>query len=504
VVVAENAGALFLDGRYTVAAKKYVDPSKFKIFPHEFFPMVDWICQNIPPDVAIGYDPRFYSHAEYKKLQEALPLHQWTALDLRKTLGIVVPPRELHIYHMPINRTKEKLEYVREVIFRHKLDAYLLCDPSSVCWVMDVRDLEAAYAPLVLGHLLVTKDDEMAIYLDESYVFDETNVIRSKGRLGDVLKKYHLIGLDPNETPASIQHPNILPIRNPCLLPKALKTTGEMANIKCAALQDSVALINFLHWIYTHQANGVTELAAAEKSLYFRKMQPNFLGESFPCIAAADENSAIVHYSPNKSCHKKIEKILLLDSGGQYKHGTTDITRTICFTEPGEKPRLLYTLVLKGHIALASAKIPAGSGGARLDSLARQFLWGRFLDYNHSTGHGIGYMADVHEGPMALASCNDIPLEHGMVLSNEPGCYLENDFGVRLENMMMVSEVMDGFLMFETISLVPFDMNFMLPQLLTAEEIAWLNRYHQLVLDSVADKLSTETNLWLRSYCHIL
>jgi Xaa-Pro aminopeptidase len=288
---------------------------------------------------------------------------------------------------------------------------------------------------------------------------------------------------------------------NPCALPKAIKTIPEIADIKCAAQRDSVALINLLHWTYLNHANGITELQVAEKALYFRKMQLDFVGESFRCIAAADENSAIVHYSPDENSNKKIEKILLLDSGGQYKYGTTDITRTVCFSKPTDERKMLYTLVLKGHIAVASAKLPSGSTGSQLDPLARQFLWNSFLNYNHSTGHGIGYMADVHEGPMAIAKSNYIQLRPGMLLSNEPGSYMENDFGIRLENMMVVTSTQNCFLEFETISLVPFDINFIAPQLLTEKEIAWINDYHRDIINRMAGKLSPEVAQWLRHYC---
>ncbi|MDR2268190.1 MAG: aminopeptidase P family N-terminal domain-containing protein, partial [Holosporaceae bacterium] len=273
-VVAENASALFLDGRYITAAKKYVDTNKFRILPHEFFYIVDWIAEKIPRNSVISYDPRFYSYAEYEKLRAALPNYQWNIVDLRKMLGVAIPPRKLQIHYLTNNRTAEKLEYIYDAIFKNNLDAYLLCDPSSVCWIMDMRDLETPYSPLVLSYLLVTRDRQVIVYVDESYIFDRTNVMRSKLNLIDDLKNYSAVGIDIHETPAIVYHQNVSHVANPCALPKALKTVSEIADIKCTALKDSVALINFLHWMYLHHATGVTELHASEKALYFRKMQP--------------------------------------------------------------------------------------------------------------------------------------------------------------------------------------------------------------------------------------
>jgi Xaa-Pro aminopeptidase len=229
----------------------------------------------------------------------------------------------------------------------------------------------------------------------------------------------------------------------------------------------------------------MTELEVVDKLLYFRKQQREFIGESFESIAAADENAAIIHYHPDLKTSRTIDNILLLDSGGQYKHGTTDITRTISIIEPSEEQKLFYTLVLKGHIALASAVFPVGTSGSQLDPLARQFLWKYSEDYNHSTGHGIGYMAHVHEGPMAIARNNDTHLRPGMLLSNEPGYYQEGGFGIRLENMMVVEEH-SGYLSFETISLVPFDCKFISKELLSPEDINWLRRYNRRIISSLA------------------
>jgi Xaa-Pro aminopeptidase len=209
----------------------------------------------------------------------------------------------------------------------------------------------------------------------------------------------------------------------------------------------------------------------------------------------------MAHYSPSTSSNKVVQNILLIDSGGQYKYCTTDITRTISLKSPTEEQKLFFTLVLKGHIALANAKFPAGTTGMQLDSLARQFLWQYSSDYNHSTGHGIGYSLSVHEGPCAISSNNATPLQAGMILSNEPGYYRENSFGIRLESMMLVRNESNGFLSFETISLVPFDAKFIQKEMLNTEEISWLSSYNKKVVSTL--ELPSNIAIWLSEYMQL-
>ncbi|GHU17703.1 Xaa-Pro aminopeptidase [Alphaproteobacteria bacterium] len=563
VVIAESGCALFVDGRYTVAAKKCVDRSRFEIQDLSFSNIIEWIKEHVAVGGTIAYDPKYYSHVELEKLQENLPNYTFKSVNLKNIFGVKTQKRDLNISacstggysihkltenmdfaplddgnfrvsrHSEARRAVEiqkkenqllkckeyieaastsqthlahfwegsealalKLKYVTDAIARNGLDAYLICDSASACWLMDMRDFETKYTPVVQCYLLVTKSGETTIYLDEIYNFEESERFKSQAYLLADLKKYKTVGIDKSETPNYIQHKNLVHVKNPCLLPKAIKTEFEIANIRGAALSDSVALINFFHWIYANHANGVSELQATEKLLYFRQRQSDFMGDSFPSIVATDSNAAIVHYSPKES-HRPIGKILLLDSGGQYKYGTTDITRTVCFSEPTKEQKVIYTLVLKGHIAVANAKLPQGATGSCLDPLARQYLWSNFLDYNHSTGHGIGYVSNVHEGPMSISRNTTIPLKPGMLLSNEPGFYREGEFGVRLENMMIVTEESYGFMGFDTISLVPFDAKFIDKSLLTADETDWLRRYHASIINGTMTRLSAEVSQWL-------
>jgi Xaa-Pro aminopeptidase len=319
------------------------------------------------------------------------------------------------------------------------------------------------------------------MYLDNQY--SSSHNFRTEKSLQKDLMNFAKVGIDKSQTPFHLQHPNFVDIKNPCMFPKCIKSKSEIENIKSAAQKDSLAVIDFLHRFYNSGTEKITESEVAQNLLYFRKQQNGFIGESFKTIAAADENAAIIHYSPTPQTNKHIENILLIDSGGQYKYGTTDITRTISRTEPTHEQKLFYTLVLKGHIALAAAKFPAGTTGAQLDPLARQFLWQYASDYGHSTGHGIGYMSHVHEGPVSISKNSNIPLQEGMIISNEPGYYRENSFGIRLENMMLVTkDECNGYLSFETISLVPFDQKFILKNLLAESEKNWINKYNEKIV----------------------
>jgi Xaa-Pro aminopeptidase len=500
VVLSSGKNALFVDGRYAVAAKKYVNTDKFDIFDLNFSHSLEWLKEKVSSEASIAYDPRFFTHMELEKIRQELHQHILKSVDLRSILRIKPSRRNLNIFYLYEKPQEWKLEYIREIIAQNNLDAYLLCDPASACWLLDMRDLGSKYTATILGYLLITKEGEYIFYLDEIYDFEETAMLRSQRHLLEDLKQYKTVGIDKWETPAVIRHSNFLHLKNPCILPKCIKTEVEISNIRCAALKDSIALINFLHWMYENHADGVTERQASEKLLHFRQQQSRFIGESFPCIAAADKNAAMIHYVPTES-DSIIKNILLLDSGGQYMFGTTDITRTLCFSEPTEERKMLYTLVLKGHIAVANAKLPPGAMGSWLEPLSRQFLWNNFLDYNHSTGHGIGYMLNVHEGPLSISKNCCLPLKPGMLLSNEPGYYRENDCGIRLENMMFVREACAGFLEFETISLVPFDAKFVNKSLLAPDEIEWLRRYHLEIMSKMVTRLPENVDQWLADYC---
>lgn len=504
VVVTKNGSAIFVDGRYINAARNSVDVAKFEILNLDINVIAKWIEKKLKNNSRLAYDPKFFTHSFFKKLKNSLSQFSLECIDLESFLGVTTQKRQLHIHHIDRNYPEDKLSNIYDVIDKNNLDAYLFCDPCTICWALNIRDFDSKYSPVVFGFLVVTKDRSVTLYIDDLYVeIPKADIsIKFERELLDDLKNFELIGLDESEAPSHLRHENFIHVKNPCVLQKSIKNQMEINDIKTAVKKDSAAIINFLHWLYScMSASSVSELDVIDRMLHFRKLQDGFIGESFPCIAAADENSAMAHYSPSIGSNKIIKNMLLLDSGGQYKYGTTDITRTICLNEVSAEQKLFYTLVLKGHIVVANAKVPIGSTGAQLDSLARQYLWNYSCDYDHATGHGIGYLLNVHEGPIAISKSNSVPLHPGMILSNEPAYYKENDFGIRLENMLLVKEEeKSDFLSFETISLVPFDSRFMDKKLLNDDEICWINVYHNRIIYKLKNYLNEEVFNWLEAY----
>jgi Xaa-Pro aminopeptidase len=296
---------------------------------------------------------------------------------------------------------------------------------------------------------------------------------------------------------------------DPCMLPRACKNEVELNGARAAHLRDGVALSTFLAWLAAEAPKGtVTELSATDKLEQCRKGGNLYQGPSFATIAGAGSNGAIVHYRSSPATNRPLElgQIFLIDSGGQYLDGTTDVTRTVAVGEAGSEEKHRFTLVLKGHIALARARFPAGTSGSQLDSLARKPLWDHGLDYDHGTGHGVGSYLSVHEGPQRIAKIgSSVPLKPGMILSNEPGYYKTGAYGIRIENLVIVTKLsIDGaereMLGFETLTLAPIDLNLVEPGLLTADERAWLNAYHARVNAEIGPKLtSAEEKAWLET-----
>ena len=494
VIVSENQSAVFVDGRYELAAKLSVDTRKFSIESLSLNKMVNWIKENISLNSKIAFDPHFISHFLLKKIKAELKSFNFIEINLNNLFKTKKIQRKSEIISLKSDRLQDesKFESVYKIISENDLAGYLICDPCSSAWLLDRRDVKTKNVPVSLGYLLVTKNREKIFYFDDNYPDSFGKNIRN---LMNDLSLFTKIGLDFNETPAFINSSNLVDIKNPIPDTKYIKTKEEIENIRKITIEDSEAIVNFMFWFY-HNEN-ISELDCVNQIFLNRKEFQNFIGNSFDTIAAADENSAIVHYTPTPNTNKKIEKFLLLDSGGQYKFGTTDITRTFAKKQPTKIEKLYYTLVLKGHIAVANAKITKGSTAAKLDSVARKFLQQHSLGYNHSTGHGIGYMLNVHEGPVAISRNNKIPLQPNILLSNEPGVYIENHMGVRLENMVVTKE-RDDFIYFDTISLVPFDNKLIDYSLLTSDEKLWLRNYNEKILNSL--KLSGRVHTWLVDY----
>lgn len=548
--------AVFVDGRYKLAAKVALDSSNFEILDNDYASIIEWIKRKIPIGKRLAYDPRFFSIQSLVDLQEGLSGYSLIAVDLEKVLKIQPQKRALKIHKLPcydcINNNydgykKLKLSPIIESINANALCAYLLCDPCSISWILNIRDFSVSFSPLIFGYLFVEKNGKTTLYLDNMYKeshnfssdiselsesvgsvrFEESLTRDLENKFITIIDKHHLtaprIGIDIFETASHIIPPSMMKngfkhINNPCISQKAIKNDEEIAGMKRAALADSKALTNVLSWIKEEKQKNtqplkqlkITELDIVEKLIEFRKKNldySGYMGESFSCISAADEHSAIIHYSPTPESNAVIRNLLLIDTGAQYLYGTTDITRTVWVgdEEPPADLMEIYTAVLRGHIAIANAKFPEGTSFAQLEPLARQFLWQKFADYPHSTSHGIGYVSCVHEGLGPIKKIKEghrIPLRAGMIISNEPGCYIEGRFGVRLENMMLVKysektecaakkisalseksvnarnydETEEKYLEFETISRIPFDTRLIDESVLTEAEKEWIKR----------------------------
>lgn len=506
-VLSPTRCAVFVDGRYKLAAKLSLDLSRFEIHDNDISTISRWIKDNIEVGKTIAYDSRFFSENSINKIKKALTEYKFKSINLEQLLNSQPKKRKLEIHRVKRTFPDSKFAEIYDIIAKNGLDAYLLCDPCSISWLLNIRDFDSQFSNVVFGYLLIRKNYDSALYLDDLYseiVNPSECVVQIKSEkdlVGD-LAEFSRIGADEFETPSHLYRNNFVHVSNPCILQKAIKNEVEISDIKEAAKADSAAIIKLLYWLYNSEGtNSISEIQVAEKLIEFRKQNNTYVCESFPCISAADEHSAIIHYSPTTDSNSVIQNILLIDTGGQYKYGTTDITRTICLHKPTAEQKLFYTLVLKGHIAIANAKFPEGTSFAQLEPFARQFLWRHSADYPHSTSHGIGYMSCVHENLAPSANGRGAPLHSGMVISNEPGYYRDGYFGIRLENMMLVKDNLDGYLSFETLSLVPFDVRLVDRNMLTETENTWLHKYHDTICTKLAKFLPKDIMEWVRSFC---
>ena len=428
------------------------------------------------------------------------------------------PQRDFIVIH-PMEYAGESGESKRKRIAENlKADNVLITAGDSIAWLLNIRGNDVAFNPVVHSVCLLRKDGSYDLFVD----LDKTNgdiynyVQQGRGRLIDINQLLTHLGLikgscqiDPHTTPILLIQTleaagiNIIREKDPCVLPKALKNEAELKGAIDAHIQDGLALCRFFAWLDAQPLKGeTTELSAAEKLHEFRKQGEHFKDLSFEAISAFGPHGAIVHYrvSHESDVPLKREGIYLLDSGGQYLGGTTDVTRTISLGEPTTEQKDMYTRVLKGHIALACAIFPERTSGHELDILARQYLWQVGADYEHGTGHGIGSYLNVHEGPHGISRrAAPFPLMPNMLVSNEPGYYKEGEYGIRIESIIYVREVLDlkGYYGFETITLAPLDLNLIDLTMMTEPERAWLNDYNARILKTLSPHLDSETKAWL-------
>ena len=527
IVLPDNA-AVFSDGRYILQMQQQLDQELWEYHHISHKSPLAWILDhNHLQKLKLGYDPRLMSQKNLESLQNnkiiLVPITDnpidtiW--LDQPGYPNQPIEPHPLEFSGLSHHNKIEKLQ--KELLFNNE-DAFIFCDPASICWLLNIRGSDVPYSPIPLVFAILYRD-HVCLYADQeqysetlSDFLGHTVKLCSRNDIYSDLRKItsFVIGLDKNQTPIGFiqllekQEISIHYRTNPILLPKSCKNQVEQKGAINAHIRDGIAMCRFLFWLEKHGIDK-SETVVAEKLNQFRIETGGkfYKEESFPAISATGSNGAIIHYQATKTNHSIIREnqLYLIDSGGQYKDGTTDITRTIWMGK-NFAPSLIReqaTMVLKGHIALSSAIFPIGTTGSQLDVLARYALWQNGLNYDHGTGHGVGSYLSVHEGPCRISSQPfPISLKEGMILSNEPGYYLAGHHGIRLENLLLVCKApYDNFLKFKPLTLVPFDWKIINSTLLTPQEKNWLNNYHKQITDLIYPHLNKNEQTWLMKMC---
>ncbi|KXU30916.1 X-Pro aminopeptidase [Sphingobium sp. 22B] len=534
VVLPEEA-AIFVDGRYTLQVREQVDGAHWQYESVPQTSVAAWLGEHAPVGGRIGYDPWLHTRAWVKAASEALAERgaELVAVDTNP-VDAIWPDRPapsdaklvVHEDRYAGQSAAEKRQAMADWLVAKHADAAVLSALDSLAWTFNIRGKDVERTPVALAYAIVHADATADLYvapekIDEAVVKHLGNAVRVHDReaFADALAGFagKTVAADPERAVAAIftgleaGGAHVLALRDPAVLPKAVKNPVEIAGHKAAQARDGAALSRFLHWIATEAPKGgVDELGAAAKLETFRKETGLLEDLSFDTISGAGPNGAVVHYRVEEKTNRPIEtgSFYLVDSGGQYRDGTTDVTRTVAIGTPTQEMKRRFTLVLKGHVALARAQFPKGTRGGQLDVLARQFLWAEGLDYAHGTGHGVGSFLSVHEGPQRIATFGggDEALQAGMILSNEPGYYKTGEYGIRIENLVLV-EPRDvpgaerEMLGFETLTYAPIDRNAIATELLTDEERAWLDAYHARVLEIVGPQLEGGALDWLKAAC---
>lgn len=529
VILMDKAG-LWTDSRYFLQAEKELEGSGITLYK-EMLPetpsITKFLCQNLKPGESVSIDGKMFSVQQVEQMKEDLAPYQLQVNLFGDPLKNIwkdrpsMPDAPAFIYDVKYagKSCGEKVAAIRTELKKKGIFALFLSSLDEIAWTLNLRGSDVHCNPVIVSYLLVTQD-EVVYFISPEKITQEVNEYLLEQQVS--LRKYdeaesflnsftgENILIDPKKTNYAIYsaiNPACKVVRgeSPVTLLKAIRNEQEIAGIHHAMQRDGVALVKFLKWLEASVLSGKeTELSVDRKLHEFRAAQPLYMGESFDTIAGYKEHGAIVHYSATEESDVTLQSkgFLLLDSGAQYLDGTTDITRTIALGELTEEEKTDYTLILKGHIALAMAKFPAGTRGAQLDVLARMPIWSHGMNFLHGTGHGVGHFLSVHEGPQSIRmNENPIVLQPGMVTSNEPGVYKAGSHGIRTENLTLVCKDKEGmfgeYFKFETITLCPICKKGIIKEMLTAEEVKWFNDYHRTVYEKLSPSLNEEEKKWL-------
>ena len=504
--ISTSKAYLFVDGRYELQAKKEVNTKQVEIVKLTEISFTDWLKQKYATLASsIVYNPWVLSLNVLYSLKTILPKTKFIPLEkpeklLSSTRVKVIP----HAKKFAGRSAKEKLSKFSQIIKKSGLDAFLVTDSANASWILNLRSTALPYTPIFRSYVLVEKTGAYKIFAENC---DYTAALPFS-KLAEILPKYEKLAADFSTTPAIIADfaPHIRHMRDETTISKAIKNPVELKGIRNAHLRDGVAVSKFIYWL-SKNYKGKSETEVADKLLSFRKEEMNFYSESFATIAGFGSNAAIVHYHAPKEDSAKLKKnsLILIDSGGQYYDGTTDVTRTIALGTPTPEMIEKNTLVLKAHIALASATFPLNSRGNELDFITRQPLLKNGINFDHGTGHGVGCFSNVHEGPnrISITAKNQYyPYYAGMVTSIEPGYYKEKAFGIRIENLYYTKTAKNPkYMNFEVLTLIPLDKKLINKHMLSEDEIKWLNRYHRQTFLSLKKYLTKQELEWLKDAC---
>ena len=535
-IIAEKKAAIFIDGRYTIQVREQVNVSE--VTPQHLVdePPTKWIENNFKKNDRLGFDPWLTTASEAKRLAMACTKVGAKLVPVTKNLIDQIwanqparPQNPLTVQPLQFagRSVADKLADMAAELGNAKVDAAVLAEPSSVSWLLNLRGQDVPYTPVVLAYAIIHRKGKAEIFVDAKRLPEDvrahlkaTTLVRKPEELETSLKKLGAkkssVLIDAGSAPEKIR--SVLAASgailkegaDPCTLPKARKNKAEQEGARSAQRRDGVALSRYLHWLSLEAPKGnLTEATAADKLTEFRKDTGVLMDLSFSTISAAGPNAAIPHYhvDPNNCRAIRNNEIYLIDSGGQYQDGTTDVTRTVIIGQPTDEMRDRFTRVLKGMIGISMIKFPKGTTGANIDVLARASLWQAGLDFDHGTGHGVGSYLSVHEGPARISKNNYVALEPGMILSNEPGFYKQGEYGIRIENLLVVkdaAEIKGGerpMLSFETLTFAPIDRNLIETKILTLDELHWLDEYHARVLKDVGSSMSGDELVWMKQAC---
>jgi Xaa-Pro aminopeptidase len=531
IVLMERA-VLFVDGRYTLQAREQVDTSLFAIEHLIEMPPNRWIEENLTADDRLGYDPWLHTVEATERLEKSCAAAGAKLIAVEPDLIDAIwadrpaPPLgavRLHDLRFAGEAADEKLARVRAELTKLRADALVVSDPHAIAWAFNIRGADVAHTPLPLAFAIIPQAGRPSLYIDGRKL---SNEVRSSveiladlrepsafpGALEDLGQRKNRVRVDQGTAADALARlitghgGKVIKAACPIGLMKAVKNEIEIAGARAAQIRDGAAVTRFLAWLDREAPRGkLTEIDAVAALESFRRDTGLLKDISFPTIAGAGPDGAIVHYRVTTKSNRVIARgeLFLIDSGAQYEDGTTDITRTVAVGEPTAEMRDRFTRVLKGHIAIARAVFPEGTTGAQLDSFARQFLWPQGLDFDHGTGHGVGSYLSVHEGPARISKLGTTALKPGMILSNEPGYYKTGAYGIRIENLVLVvrAAAVAGaekpLNAFETLTLAPIDQRLIVAEMLTPEETGWLDAYHARVLETLSPLLDSETRVWV-------